>query len=134
MSSQSTRRKAPTRASVTTINEDGSRYVLHPSDSRGRFTTGRRVFALLLLGIYVALPWIQVGGEPAVFLNLAERRFHLFGFTFMAQDAWLLFFVITGLAFSLFFITSLFVRKLQELGDDLFGQFIWHRFVPFESE
>jgi cytochrome c oxidase accessory protein FixG len=103
-------KKRPNLDSVTTINEDGSRYVLHPSDSHGIFTSGRRWFALLLLGIYIALPWIYIGGQPAVFLNLAERRFHLFGFTFLAQDAWLMFFVITGLAFSLFYVTALFGR------------------------
>jgi cytochrome c oxidase accessory protein FixG len=45
-----------------------------------------------------------------VFLDVAERRFHLFGLTLAAQDLWLLFFVITGLGFSLFFITALLGR------------------------
>ena len=100
----------PTRDSVTTIRPDGSRPFLYPADTHGRFTLTRRVSAFLLIAFYLALPWIPVGGYPAVFLDVAERRFHLFGLTLAAQDMWLLFFVITGLGFSLFFITALFGR------------------------
>lgn len=102
--------KKPNLDSVTTINEDGSRYYLHPADVRGKFTFLRSFAAWILLAIYVLLPWIPINGHPAVFLDVAHRRFHIFGLTFAPQDTWLLFFVITGLAFSLFYITSLFGR------------------------
>ncbi len=110
MPKPSQRRKAPDIDHVTTVNEDGSHYVLHPSDTRGLFTNLRRWSALILMAIYISLPWISIGGKPAVFLDLLSRRFHLFGFTLVAQDAWLLFFLITGLAFSLFYVTALFGR------------------------
>ncbi|CAA6679116.1 MULTISPECIES: cytochrome c oxidase accessory protein CcoG [unclassified Lentimonas] len=100
----------PNRESVTTINRDGSRKFLHPADVSGVFTHWRRIFALLLIGIYVTLPWIPINGNPAVFLDVFNRRFHLFGLTFAAQDLWLAFFFITGVGFSLFFITALFGR------------------------
>ncbi len=100
----------PSLDAVTTIRDDGSRLFLHPADSRGRFTTARRWSAWALIAIYLLLPWIQIGGHPAVFLDIAGRRFHLFGATLAFQDSWLLFFGITGLGFSLFFITSLLGR------------------------
>ena len=100
----------PTRESVTTINRDGSRFFLHPADVDGLFTRLRRFFALLLIGIYVTLPWIPINGNPAVFLDVLNRRFHLFGLTFTAQDLWIAFFFITGVGFSLFFVTALFGR------------------------
>ena len=100
----------PSRDFVTTIREDGSRLFLHPADARGRFTTARRWSGWLLIAIYLLLPWIPVGGHPAVFLDIAGRRFHLFGFTLAFQDTWLMFFGITGLGFSLFFITALLGR------------------------
>lgn len=100
----------PNRESVTTINRDGSRFHLHPADVRGRFTIARRVMALALIAIYVLLPWIPINGQPAVFLDVLHRRFHLFGLTFAAQDLWLGFFAVTGLGFSLFFISALFGR------------------------
>jgi cytochrome c oxidase accessory protein FixG len=83
---------------------------MFPASTRGRFTRARRVAAYALIAFYLSLPWIKINGYPAVFLDVAERRFHLFGLTFAAQDMWLLFFVITGLGFSLFFITSLLGR------------------------
>lgn len=100
----------PTTITPTTINLDGSRTFLHPSDVTGFFTRWRRVFAILLIGIYILLPWIPVGGHPAVFLDALNQRFHLFGLTFAAQDLWMTFFFITGLGFSLFFVTALFGR------------------------
>jgi cytochrome c oxidase accessory protein FixG len=100
----------PNRDAVTTIRNDGSRLFLHPADARGFWTRARRGSAALLIAIYLLLPWIPVGGHPAVFLDIAGRRFHLFGATLAFQDLWLLFFVITGLGFALFFITSLLGR------------------------
>jgi cytochrome c oxidase accessory protein FixG len=103
-------RHAPTRDFVTTINDDGSRYFLHPADVRGFFNRLRRFTGLFLIAIYLLLPWIPVGGYPAVFLDIAERRFHFFGYTLAAQDTWLLFFGLTGVGFGLFFLTALLGR------------------------
>ena len=100
----------PNRDFVTTIREDGSRLFLHPADVNGWFTKARRWSGWLLIAVYLSLPWIPVGGHPAVFLDVADRRFHLFGFTLAFQDAWLMFFGITGLGFGLFFITALLGR------------------------
>lgn len=100
----------PTRESVTTIQADGSRPFMYPTETRGRYTRARRLTAYLLIALYLSLPWITINGYPAVFLDVAERRFHLFGLTLAAQDMWLMFFVISGLGFSLFFVTSLFGR------------------------
>ncbi len=100
----------PSLDSVTTINDDGSRHFLHPADTRGRWTTARRIVATVLIAVFVLLPWIQIGGYPAVFLDIAERRFHLFGWTIASQEMWLLFFLLTGVGFSLFFVTALLGR------------------------
>ena len=100
----------PSRDSVTTIRADGSRPFLYPADTHGRFTRARRWSALGLIAFYLSLPWIQIGGYPAAFFDIAGGRFHLFGLTLAFQDLWLLFFVITGLGFTLFFVTSLLGR------------------------
>lgn len=96
--------------SLGSINADGSHRSLHPADVGGRFTSLRRAVALLLVVVYVVLPWIPIKGHPAVFLDVASRRFHFFGLTFATQDMWVAFFFVTGLAFSLFFVTALFGR------------------------
>ncbi len=101
---------APTLDTLSTIQADGSRKFVHPADVQGPFTRWKRVAAMVLLVIYIALPWIPVNGFPAVFLDVQERRFHFFGLILATQDLWIGFFLVTGLAFSLFYITSLFGR------------------------
>jgi cytochrome c oxidase accessory protein FixG len=100
----------PNLDTVTTIRDDGSRRFLHPADARGRYTLLRRASAAVLIAVYVLLPWIPVNGHPAVFLDVANRQFHLFGITLVAQDLWLGFFLITGAGFGLFFATALWGR------------------------
>ncbi|MGB0993742.1 MAG: 4Fe-4S binding protein, partial [Akkermansiaceae bacterium] len=102
--------KKPNLDSVTSINRDGSHYSLHPADVSGKFTFWRRVVGALLIIIYAMLPWIKIGGHPAVFLDTANRKFHLMGFNFAVHDLWVLFFLISGLGFALFFVTSLLGR------------------------
>ncbi len=99
--------RKPNLDSVTSINADGSHYAIHPADVRGRFTRWRQLVGFVLLLIYVALPWIPINGNPAVFFDLAERRFHLLGLTFVTEDLWLAFFMLTGLGFGLFYVTAL---------------------------
>lgn len=100
------RRTLPNLISVTSINPDGSHLTLHPSDVHGPYTLARRVVAALLMVVYVALPWIPINGFPAVFMDVENRRFHLMGFTLVTQDLWLGFFLVTGLAFFLFYVTA----------------------------
>lgn len=102
--------KSPTLETLSSIRADGSHRTIHPADVKGRFTWLRRLSALVLLGIYAGLPWIPVNGYPAVFLDVQERRFHFLGLTLATQDLWVGFFLITGLAFSLFYVTALFGR------------------------
>ena len=63
--------RQPNLDSVTTINEDGSRYFLHPADVSGKWMNRRRVIAVLLLAIYILLPWIPINGIRA---NLADEE------------------------------------------------------------
>ena len=102
--------KQPNLDSVTTINSDGSHFFLHPADVKGRWTLARRVFGLALIALYVALPWIPINGSPALFFDVEMRRFHVFGLTLVPQDLWVMFFGVTGLGFTLFFVTALLGR------------------------
>lgn len=90
----------------SSLRADGTREPVHPADVRGRFARARRAVFAVLIAIWAGLPWIQIGGHPAVFLDVQHRKFFLFGATFNAQDLWLLFFLLTGLGFSLVFLTA----------------------------
>ncbi len=100
----------PNRDSVTTINDDGSRNFLHPADVRGFFTTWRTLVGYALIAVFLLSPWVYINGYPALFLDLADRRFHIFGLTLVAQDVRYLFFVLTGIGFTGFCLTAIFGR------------------------
>ena len=97
----------PTREHLTSVGQDGSRVAIHPAEAKGKFTQWRRIVAIFLILLYAALPWIQIGGYPAVFLDVDQMRFHFFGLTFASQDLWLAFFLISGFGFGLFYVTAL---------------------------
>jgi cytochrome c oxidase accessory protein FixG len=88
------------------LRPDGRRVAIHPIDVRGRFIRARRVVFAALLAVYLAAPLVPIGGHPAIHLDVARRRFFLFGATFSVQDFWIVLFLITGLVFSLLFVTA----------------------------
>jgi cytochrome c oxidase accessory protein FixG len=99
-------REAPSLDRLYSIRSDGSRRTLHPADVRGRFIRLRRIVFVVLMAIYVALPLWPVGGHPAVHLDIADRRFYLFGGVFNATDTWLVVFAVLAFIFGLLFVTS----------------------------
>jgi cytochrome c oxidase accessory protein FixG len=92
------------------LGRDGHRKRPYPADVKGRFVRARRIAYLTLIAIWAALPWIPVGGHPAVFLDIDKRQFFLFGMTFNAQDVWLLFFALSGVGFGLVYATAVLGR------------------------
>jgi cytochrome c oxidase accessory protein FixG len=92
------------------INPDGSRNAIHPADVRGRFQRRKHGLWYLLIAIYLALPWLKIGGQPALLIDIETRHFYLFGQTFNAQDFWLSFFFVSGFGFALFVLAAVFGR------------------------
>lgn len=92
------------------LGKDGRRRRPYPADVSGRWVRARRFVYFGLIATWVALPWIHIGGHPAVLLDVERRRFFLFGATFNAQDIWLLFFAVSGFAFGLLYLTALLGR------------------------
>ena len=92
------------------LGRDGKHKRPYPADVSGRFARARRIVFWLLIALWAALPWIPIGGHPAVFLDVDRRQFFLFGLTFNAQDAWLLFFMLSGVGFGLVYATAVLGR------------------------
>ena len=88
------------------ILADGHRKRIVPADVSGRFHAARTVTYVALLALAGVLPWIRIHDAPAVFLDIEHRKFFLFGATANAQDAWLLFFVLSGAGFGLVYATA----------------------------
>lgn len=92
------------------LGRDGHRRRPYPADVSGRFIRARRIGFAILIAVWAALPWIPIKGHPAVFLDIEKRQFFLFGLTFNAQDAWLLFFALSGVGFGLVYATAFLGR------------------------
>ncbi len=95
---------------LSTLESDGSRRWLTPRLSSGRFWSRRRIVAYGLIAVYTLLPFIKIGGRPAVQLDIWRGRFDLFGFQFRPTDMELL--AVFGLMvfLAIFFATAIFGR------------------------
>jgi len=95
---------------LSTLERDGSRTWLRPRLSHGFWLTARRVVAYGLIAIFTLLPFLQIGGKPAVLLDIVRRQFTLFGYTFLPTDFALLAILLVGILIAIFLMTALFGR------------------------
>lgn len=100
----------PDLDSLYCINPDGSRNTIHTADVHGRFQTRKKIVWSILIAIWVVLPWLEIGGRPAILIDIERRSFFLFGATFNAQDFYLAFFLLTGIGITLFVVSTVFGR------------------------
>jgi cytochrome c oxidase accessory protein FixG len=77
---------------------------------RGRFRRLRSAADALLIAILFGIPWLRIGGEPLLLLDVPARRFHVFGLVIFPQELFFLWLLLAALALSLFFFTALLGR------------------------
>ena len=95
---------------LATQTKDGKRVYLYPTYVKGKWNTLRSRFSVFLIFLFLYLPWMRIGGHPAVLLDIAHRRFAIFGVTFWAHDAPMLFFILGSMVVSILFVTSIWGR------------------------
>jgi len=95
---------------LSTLNPDGSRRWLRPRLSPGRFLSGRRIVGWTLIGLFTALPYLSIGGRPAILLDLPRREFTFFGLTLLPTDTLLLALLLLGIFLAIFLATALYGR------------------------
>jgi cytochrome c oxidase accessory protein FixG len=100
----------PLERVLSTLNVDGSRRWIRPRPSGGPWLARRRAVAWVLIAIFVALPYVRIGGKPAILLDLPRRAFTLFGGTFHATDTFLFMLLFLSLGILIFLVTALFGR------------------------
>lgn len=74
------------RDSIATVDKQGKRVWIYPKMPSGRFYNWRNILGVFLLVLLFTGPFIRIGGEPLLMIDLLERRFVLFGQTFWPQD------------------------------------------------
>jgi len=81
--------------------------VLAARPVRGPFRRLRWIADAILVAILFAIPWVRIGGEPLVLLDVPHRNFHVFGLVIFPQELFFLWLIVAGLALALFFFTAL---------------------------
>jgi cytochrome c oxidase accessory protein FixG len=84
------------------------RQKIYPREVHGLFARWRLIMVFVTLGIYYLLPWIPWGaGRQAFLIDLPNRKFNLFIWTFWPQDLFYLSAVLIIAALSLFLFTAI---------------------------
>ncbi|KRP58976.1 cytochrome c oxidase accessory protein CcoG [Pseudomonas trivialis] len=89
----------------TTVDLYASREKIYTRAFTGLFRTVRMLGGGALLLLYFGTVWLDWGDRQAVWWNLPERKFFIFGATYWPQDFILLSGILIVAAFGLFFIT-----------------------------
>ncbi|MFZ4713185.1 MAG: 4Fe-4S dicluster domain-containing protein [Bacteriovoracaceae bacterium] len=95
---------------LSTTDEKGNRVYLFPEDVRGFYRRIRTTLFSFLVILYLVLPWTYFKGEQTLLLDIANRRFVLFGHVFWGHDAPLLIFLFLGICFFIALITAIWGR------------------------
>lgn len=78
------------RDHIGTVDKLGKRIWLYPLKPKGKLYNLRTLVSVFQIGILVGLPFLKIEGNPALMLNVLERKLFFFGFIFRPQDSFLL--------------------------------------------
>lgn len=92
------------RDTIATVDEHGKRIWVYPKKPKGTYHRARIIVSTVLLSILFAGPFIKIGGEPFLLLNIFERKFSILGVVFWPQD----FFILALMLITFFVFVILF--------------------------
>ncbi|HUE92365.1 cytochrome c oxidase accessory protein CcoG [Pseudomonas sp.] len=95
----------PIAAKVETVDLYANREKIYTRSFTGIFRNLRMLGGAALFLLYFGTVWLTWNGRQAVWWNLPERKFYIFGSTYWPQDFVLLSALLIIAAFGLFFIT-----------------------------
>lgn len=95
---------------LSTLNADGTRRWIRPKLAHGRFLRRRRIVGYALIALFVALPFVKIGGRPAFQIDLVARELSAFGAVFRPSDGVILMLLGLSVVSTVFLVTALFGR------------------------
>jgi cytochrome c oxidase accessory protein FixG len=78
------------RSVMASVDSHGRRKGLHVHLVMGAWRLRRILLALGLIGFYLALPYLTIGGRPALLFDIPRQQFTVAGKVFWPQDFWYL--------------------------------------------
>jgi len=101
---------APDEDLLYSLAADGSRRWIEPSVTYGRYWRLRSILAWGLMALFVGLPHVTIAGLPGIFLDVAHRKFTVFGVTLHPTDNLVLLAFGALVIVTLFAVTSVYGR------------------------
>ena len=95
---------------LSTLNQDGTRRWIHPRLAGGRFLRGRKIAGYALIAMFLVLPFVKIGGRPALLLDVLTQELSVFGAVFKASDGYLMMLLGLIIVVAVFLVTALFGR------------------------
>ena len=72
------------------MDEKGGRKWVYAKKPKGKWYTRRTIFSWFVLLFFIGAPFIKINGNPFILLDIASRKFIIFGAIFWAQDTFIL--------------------------------------------
>ncbi len=98
------------RDKISTVDAEGKRVWIYPKKPKGKFYSARIWVSIVLLAFLFAGPFIRIGGEPLLLLNVLERKFIIFGQVFWPQDFYLFVLAMITLVIFIVLFTAVYGR------------------------
>ena len=103
-------RNADKESVLPAMNRDGTRRWIRPRLAPGRFLSRRRFVAYALIVLFVSLPFLRIGGRPAMLIDVTSAELSLFGMVFRPSDGFLLMLLGLTVVTTVLLVTALFGR------------------------
>lgn len=92
------------------IDQKGRKKNIKAKQPKGKWYTRRTIVGWTFLLFLILAPFIKINGNPFMLINIAERRFILFGATIWAQDSFLIAMIMLVVVVSIVLFTVAFGR------------------------
>jgi cytochrome c oxidase accessory protein FixG len=98
------------RDSIGTIDESGKRHWIYPKKPKGKLYNMRTWVSILLLTLLFSGPFIRIGGQPLLLINIIERKFVMLGQVFWPQDFYIFVLIMLSIVLFVVLFTVVFGR------------------------
>ena len=98
------------RDTLATIDKRGRRLWVFPTKPSGRLHTARSIVAAFLLAFLFGAPFIKVGGNPLLLIDILHRKFFILGAVFWPQDLYIFVLCTIALVVLVLLFTAAFGR------------------------
>jgi cytochrome c oxidase accessory protein FixG len=98
------------RDKVSTIDDKGKRVWIYPKKPKGTFYKKRTYLSYFLLALLFVGPFIKIGGEPLLLLDVINRKFVILGQVFWPEDFHLFVFAMLTFVISVVLFTVVYGR------------------------